>query len=513
MFLQTLRRLLIWSLLILGGAYLLYQGFLFYRSQDKFPPGTTVAGLSIEGLTMDQASALLIEQYMSPLVLVRDDQRVAELSPQDVGFMLDLEGMLAQAKHQWESQELWRRYAEFVIGLSPQPITVELRAIHDDAALMQRLQTIASFVDKPATPPSFTAQGSDNAAGTIADGRPGYITDIEASIVPLRDALYQSDERVVELQFIHQPAPEWGLHLLEAEIERQLEAFTGFGSVFILDLQTGEEININGDVAISGLSILKIPIFIDAYRVLDQPPDAFVQGLFLDTATRSSNHAANLLLHVIAGEDNTYRGADILTQDMRALGLVNTFMAVPYDAAEVATRPSTFQTPANSRTDINVSPDPARQTTTEEIGTLLAMLYYCAQGEGGLLAAYPEQITQSECQAILDLMTQNVEGNLLIRYGVPKEAVVPHKHGWSFNEHVDAGIVFSPGGDYVIMVYLAQPESDWLSSEYSFPFINEISRATYNYFNFDNPYLADLSGVAEEIERASAPATAPVDGN
>lgn len=508
MFLRILRRILIWSLVILGGAYLLYQGFLFYRAQDKFPPGTTVAGLSIEGLTMDQASALLIERYMSPLALVRDDQRVAELAPQDVGFVIDLEGMLAQAKYEWEAQELWRRYGEFVIGLSPQPITIELRAVHDDAALLQRLQTVASFVDKPAAPPSFLAE-----SGAIEDGRPGYITNLEASITPLREALYRPDERVIPLQFIDQPAPEWGLHLLEDEVQRQVDAFAGFGSVFILDLQTGEEINVNGDVAISGLSVLKIAIFIETYRVLDQPSDDFVQGLFLDTATRSSNHAANLLLHVIAGENNTYRGADILTQDMRELGLVNTFMAVPYDAAEVATRPSTYQTPANSRVDISTSPDPARQTTTEEIGTLLTMLYYCAQGEGGLLAVYPDQITQAECQAIIDLMVQNVEGNLLIRYGVPQEAVVPHKHGWSFNEHVDAGIVFSPNGDYVIMVYLAQPESDWLASEYSFPFINEISRATYNYFNFDDPYLADLGSVVDEIERADPLLADPVDGN
>jgi beta-lactamase class A len=504
MFLRILRRLLIWLLVIVGGAYLLYQAFLFYRAQDKFPPGTTVAGLAIEGLTMDQASAMLIEQYMSPLALYRNDQRVAELSPQDVGFVMDLEGMLEQARSEWQAQELWRRYGEFVIGLSPQPITVELRATHDDAALAERLRTVASFVDKPAAPPSFLSE-----AGTIEDGRPGYVTDIEASLPTLRDTLYQPDDRVMQLTFVEQPAPEWGIYLLENEIQKQLDSFEGFGSVFVLDLQTGEEVRINADVALSGLSMLKIPIFVETYRTLDQPPDDYVQGLLTETAIHSSNHSANLLLHVIAGENNTYQGADLFTEYMRSLGLVNTFMAVPYDAVAVTTRPSTYQTPANSREDINTNPDPTMQTTAEEIGTMLAMLYYCAQGEGGLLAAYPEQITQQECQAIVDLMVQNEEGNL-IRYGVPENVPVSHKHGWSFNEHGDAGIVYSPNGDYVIMIYLAQPESDWLSSDYSFPIIREIARATYNYFNFDHPYL---DSALDGIERSDQPPADPVEGN
>ncbi len=35
---------------------------------------------------------------------------------------------------------------------------------------------------------------------------------------------------------------------------------------------------------------------------------------------------------------------------------------------------------------------------------------------------------------------------------------------------------------------LAQPENDWLMSEYSFPILREISRTAYNYFNPTAPY-------------------------
>jgi beta-lactamase class A len=261
------------------------------------------------------------------------------------------------------------------------------------------------------------------------------------------------------------------------------------GSIFVLDLQSGEELAINADVAMSGLSILKIGIFVEAFRALDGPPDAYQQQILMDTATRSSNYGANLLLHLVAGENNTYKGADILTESMHQLGLVNTFMAVPYDATPPSYRQTTYLTPANSRTDIDTQPDPTMQTTAEEIGTLLAMIYDCSKGGGGLIAVYPEQLTPDECQSIIDLMVLNEEGNL-IRYGVPDEISVSHKHGWALGTHADAGIVLSPGGDFVLVEYLNQP-GEWLLADVSFPVLREIARAVYNYFNMDHPYLGD----------------------
>jgi beta-lactamase class A len=481
--LKALRRLLVTALLVLGGAYLLYQGFLFWRAQDKLPPGTRVAGVEVDGLTVDGARQAILDQYMSPIAVYGGDERAAELAPGDVGFSIDVDAMLAKAQAEWESQETWRRYAEFALGISPRPIDVPLMAHHDEQALNGMLERIAAYLDRPTQGPQLLSD-----TGEIAEGKPGRMVDRPASLQALRTTLYDPAKRAVSLTLVDLPAPEWNIEVLRQAIENELAAFDGFASVFVVDLQTGEEMGINSDVAVSGLSILKIPIFIEAYRKLDQPPNAFEEDLFLNTATASSNHSANLLLHIIAGEDNTYEGASDFTQAMRDLGLVNTFMAVPYDAATVPTRPSTFDTPANQRTDINTLPDPTMQTTAEDIGTILSMLYYCAKGEGGLLAVYPDEITQEECQAIIDLMIKNTEGNL-IRFGVPDDVRVSHKHGWSFNEHGDAGIVFTPGGDYVLYTLLAQPEADWLSSDYSFPILREISRAVYNYFNHDDPFM------------------------
>jgi hypothetical protein len=88
-------------------------------------------------------------------------------------------------------------------------------------------------------------------------------------------------------------------------------------------------------------------------------------------------------------------------------------------------------------------------------------------------------------------MVLNEEGNL-IRYGVPNGTVVSHKHGWAQATHGDAGIVYTPGGDFVIVEYLSVP-GDWLVADISFPILREIARATYNYFNLDAPYMGDVN--------------------
>jgi beta-lactamase class A len=502
--LKALQRFLTLLLFTLFALFLLSQAFLYWRGRDNMPPGTTIGGVDVSRLTAAETAVALKEQYSQPVAIYHQDERI-ELSPLDVGFALNIDPMISEAQAVLEAQDMWLGFARFVLGrpLEPlgieplEPIHIELQAAYDEIALREQLNTISSFVDQPALPPHI-----NSATGAFENGAPGFITDIEASLPDVVAALHNPENREARLVIIDQPAPQFDINFLKTSIQKQIDAFSGVGSVFIMDLQTGEEISINADAAISGLSILKIMIFEEAYRAIDGPPNEYVQGLFYDTAVKSSNFGANLLLHEIAGENNTYRGADILTESMHRLGLVNTFMAVPYDAVAPATRQNTYVTPANSQENLLMRPDSAMQTTAEEMGTFLSMLYYCAKGGGALLAVYPNEITPEECQAIIDLMVLNEEGNL-IRFGVPKDVPVSHKHGWDLVTHGDAGIVYSPGGDYVIVEYLSLPAGDtsnWLSHDITFPILREISRTVYNYFNRDNPYLGDALFEAERFD-------------
>jgi hypothetical protein len=507
--LKTIQRLLIVILLLAVGSYLLYQAFFYNRTRSLYPLGMTIADVDVSGLLRDEARAKLLETYAQPVAIYHREERT-ELAPVEAGFMMDVESMLDKADGLRAEESFWTGFAAYLMERPFSPAHIALIATHDPAAVSERIQAVAIYLDHPAVSPQLLPETDKYEVGTD-----GYVTDIEASLPAVEAALYRATDRNAHLIIEEQTPSDLDIALLQTNVERMIDGFDGFGSAFIIDLETGEEVSINGDVALSGMSILKIPIFIEAFRYIDGVPEegSYYYQLFYETAVHSSNYDANQLLHVIAGENNTYRGADILTESMEKLGLVNTFMVVPYDAYPPDYRPQTKITPANSGGGQNVLPDPARQTTAEEMGTLLSMLYYCAEGTGGLLAVYPDEITADECQFIIDILILNVEGNIL-RFGVPEEVPVSHKHGWGLTDHGDAGIVYSPGGDYAIYVYLSRPETDWLSSEESFPVMREISRLTYNYFNFENPNTEDPAtralrvGAQLEAEAAAAAATA-----
>ena len=119
----------------------------------------------------------------------------------------------------------------------------------------------------------------------------------------------------------------------------------------------------------------------------------------------------------------------------------------------------------------------------------MLMLYDCAHQNGGtLIAALDGEITQAECEFLIEILTKNVIGSL-IEEGVPPDTQVAHRHGWISDTHSDAGIVYTNNGDYIIVIMMYN--RDWLEWAVSSPLIADISQATYNYFNFDEPYLSN----------------------
>jgi beta-lactamase class A len=495
--LKTLQKLLMIIVLAVAAGYLAYQGFLYVRSRDQMPPGMTIAGLDVSGMTLEEIEQVLNKRYLSPVYISNESERV-ELNPADVGFVLDMESMLGEAQELSTPEEPWQGFLEFVVGRSLSPIAIELAATHDRSALLLQMDMLASFMDRPATGPRLVEETE-----TYEMGHAGFVTDIDSSLPLVEAALYDPVEREADLVVIDQEPKDFNMDMLRETIERETQSFDGVGSFFILDLETGEELGINEDIALSGLSIVKIAILLETFRALEFEPTPDQAKLITETSERSGNYSANLLLDVVAGMDNAYLGVDILTESMQRLGLENTFIVTPY---EEPNRPGieTRVTPANSRTDIYTYPDPTMQTTAEDMGTLLSMIYHCSNGGGTLLALYPEQLTPPECQAVIDSLSKNEEGNL-IRFGVPPDITVSHKHGWAGNTHGDAGIVFSPAGDYVIVEYLTQPESDWLVHDISFPILRNVSRAVYNYFNVDAPYFDEPEAMTDQPAEEETP--------
>lgn len=278
------------------------------------------------------------------------------------------------------------------------------------------------------------------------------------------------------------------LAYLAPALQTQLATFDGLSSVYVMDLQTGEELNLNGDVAIAGMSLLKIPILLETYRVLPNEPDVEQTRLISETAVLSGNYTANLLLETIAGRPDAFAGVDVVNDTLRRLGLFNTFIAIPYDEEARPNHMPTFMTPANQRQDVTTLPDTARQTTAHDLGQLLSMIYTCSrQASGPLLTLIPQPMTADDCTAVLAMMSHN-HIHAFIESGVPAGTVVAHKHGWIGDTHGDAAVVFSPGGDYVLVVALYH--HDWLEWEVSAPLIANLSQLVYAHFNDPAAYSA-----------------------
>ena len=447
------------------------NNYTAYRA--VLPPGLSLAGLPVGGRSEEEARALLEEAFSTPITLHYRDETVT-LSPRKVKFRLRTDAMMEQVRQVTASSDFWQGFLDYLLGNTAESVDIPAQARFDEEAVRQQLLDIAARYDHPLQPPRAVVSSL-----TYLPGQREQRLDVEASLPLVIAALNSATQREVDLvvKLGDQEPPPIDMTVLQQMLEGRLDNFDGVYSVYVKDLTTGEELAINAGVAYAGMSILKIAIMVETYRYLDGPPDQDTTKILTETMTLSGNFTANLLLRYVIGDGDIYQGVRRLNESMRYLGLVNTFMAAPYDEDVL---PQHIRTPANSRTDINTHPDPFMQTTPQDMGLLLEMIYQCANGGGTLIAAYPDQITPDECRAMLDMMSQNHIGSL-IEAGVPEGTRVAHKHGWIGDTHGDAGIVFSPGGDYVLCMYLYHP--DWLEWEVSSPIMADLSQAVYRYFN------------------------------
>lgn len=267
-----------------------------------------------------------------------------------------------------------------------------------------------------------------------------------------------------------------------------------FGSLFLMDLQTGEALAFGDDIAYSGMSLTKINILAAIYGSLDGTPSGQQSRNIANMMICSENTASNQVLSYIGGD--FWNGARQVTTFLRQAGLEDTFIVAPF-ANDPRVTPQPFNPPSSTADQSRANVDISNQITISELGWMLAGVYQCAtDGSGPLMTGLDGAFTQNECEQMLYVMSQNQIG-ALIEVGVPESVPVAHKHGWIADTHGDAGVVLSPGGDYVLVVVLHSPT--WLDFELSFPLIEDISMTVYNYYNPDQPMSATrTSNVPEQ---------------
>jgi hypothetical protein len=239
---------------------------------------------------------------------------------------------------------------------------------------------------------------------------------------------------------------------------QQIAATSGMNSVvdvYLADLQAGEQahfavrpgesLSVQPDIAFSASSIIKIPILVSAFRRMEGSPSEMVDGWLQAMFAQSSNEAADALMKNVI---DPVRGPLLVTEDLHALGLENTFLAGFFEFGSPLLQ--IFDTPANARLDVDTAPDIYNQTTPSDTGVLLSGIYQCAHsGSGLLLETFPGEITQEECRLMIEYMEKDREPYMLVA-ALPEGTQAARIHGYygssaGVNTTIGDGIVFTLG--------------------------------------------------------------------
>lgn len=484
------------SVILFAGAIGLFirELMAFSRQTDLIPTYVTVGGVAVGGMSGTEARLTLERAYSQPILLYYGNSPII-LDPASIGFRINAEVMVTAALGLTDAGgSFWIRFFNHLAQqeLQPETANIPLSMDYQQNLLRSFLDDIARRYDQASGAPMY-----DIATLTTFIGEQGAVLDINQAVTQIDEALKSPTNRTVVLPITGSDSQRPSLKTLEALIIDYLDS-NGFiydgqtttAGIFVMDLYTGEEMNILGDVAFSAASTQKISILIDYFRHLSTSPTDDDAWLMANSLLCSENSSSNVIMEVIGG-GNIFNGIASVTRTMQQAGARNSFLSAPFQEpgrelgsiAVPTTRPNA---------SFNTRPDSFNQATAEDMGTLLTMIYDCANYSSGLMTAFDDELfTQQECQQMLNLMSAN-DLERLLQGGIPEDITISHKNGWLNHQAVvsDAGIVFSPSGrDYVIAVFLwkesTQDQATLVGFTELWPLLEDISRATWNHFNPD----------------------------
>jgi beta-lactamase class A len=460
----------------------------YSRLRNNFPLGLQVGQIPIGGLNYEEAAERVYTIYRAPIELLYAGHAI-QVRPAVLGFEPNVESMLAVADNQRVTEPFWEGFWNFLWNRDIETINVPLNASYEEARIREYLQNeIASRYDLPATPPRPIPGTTEYMAG-----QPGTRLNLDRAVLQVIDTLESPTNRSLSLSLEQTSIPRPSLSDLELMLRQiiDLSGFDGIVEIYLQDLATTQNLlfayqpnvgDLQPNIAFSSWSTVKIPVMVTAFRFIDDPPSETALALMEEMIEQSENSSTDELAKMVIEENLSPL---IVTEDMQTLGLENTFWGGHfYMGAPLLQR---FTTPANQRTDVDTEPDIYNQTTPADMGMLMEDIYQCAEmGGGALIAAFPDEITQQECELMITYLARN-QIAVLIQSGVPSGTVVAHKHGWANEQdgllHTigDVAIVYSPGGDYVLTIFVHHPVQavfDPVNELFA-----ELSGAVYNYYN------------------------------
>ena len=269
---------------------------------------------------------------------------------------------------------------------------------------------------------------------------------------------------------------------LQSNIERVTKSVAAEWGIYVKCLETGEEIAINAEKPMDTMSVIKIPLMVEAFRQIEAGKFALADKLTLKESDkrpgtgviRSLDPGAiltikDLLTLMIIVSDNTATdlmyekvgGVKPVNELMQSLGLKSIHATGPADAWFKALRaaPSRDQFHAEGKHPFGLS-------SPHDIGRLLEMM---KRGQA---------VSKSASEQMLQMMRGQVYSSRLPKYVTG--FIVPHKTG-DFLPYIgnDVGILESPSRHVVISVFTANHFGAGVNLEDA---IGRVAQLTANYF-------------------------------
>jgi len=320
---------------------------------------------------------------------------------------------------------------------------------------------------------------------------------------------------IPSLAAAQQAAPEKALDLLKEKIERIAHGVTADWGIYIKSLDTDEEIAINADQPMDTMSTIKVPLLVDAYRLVDagkiNPADRIVMKTadkrFGTGVLRTLNDGLNLSVHdaftlMIIQSDNTatdmvFRsvgGPAHVNQTVRELGLNSitatgtsfewfSALAAAGDPAYGKFSPEELFTRGFPRSLTEEKLErfhfdgkhPFGLSSARDMGRLLEMI------------AQNKAASEASCREMMHILGQQQMRTRIPKY-IEDDAGTPHKTG-DFPPYIanDVGYIQTDRGRVVVVFFSAHHRGYYSELEDA---IGRMSEQVWAYFNYRDPKAA-----------------------
>lgn len=249
---------------------------------------------------------------------------------------------------------------------------------------------------------------------------------------------------------------------IETIVKEETQKHDGTYAVAIKNLKTGEEFFMDENKRFSSGSLYKLWVMAETYRQIDE-------GKFtLDT--KMSDSVSNLNKRFgIASESAELKEGDISQTVQQALTQMITISA-NYPAYLLSSKVGTKNVRQflvdNALSDSNVGSITTEPYTTPRDTFLFFEKLY-----------KKELVSQKASEEMLELLKKQTLNDRIPKY-LPKNTEVAHKTGELFGNKHNAGIVFSPKGDIIIVLF-SKTKNETKAAEVE----AQISKRVWEYFN------------------------------